>query len=224
MVSESPLTMLSDMGMRTMLGSSEGSYGEDLEELGLLLQHSQEANERERERELNIYRSGSAPPTVEGSLSAVGGLFGHGADLSEEELRSDPAYSSYYYAHVNLNPRLPPPALSKEDCRFTQRLQAGGSGLGGIGDRRRVNRIDDEGSRSLFSMQPGLALAKEGNGVQPTKSQASSEWLERGDDGLIGLSGLGLGGRQTSLAHIFQVMFFAFYYCFIRFLFCLSFN
>ncbi|KAJ8636694.1 hypothetical protein MRB53_010961 [Persea americana] len=194
--------MLSDMGMRTMLGSSEGSYGEDLEELGLLLQRRQEASERERERELNIYRSGSAPPTVEGSLSAVGGLFGHGGDLSEEDLRSDPAYSSYYYAHVNLNPRLPPPALSKEDSRFTQRLQAGGSGLGGIGDRRRANRVDDEGSRSLFSMQPGLASAKEGSGVE--QSEASSEWLERGDDGLIGLSGLGLGGRQKSLAHIFQ--------------------
>ncbi|KAL5991828.1 hypothetical protein ACLOJK_012739 [Asimina triloba] len=190
-----PLKMLS------MLGSSDGSYGEDLsKEIGLLLQRRQEASDRERE--LNIYRSGSAPPTVEGSLSAVGGLFGHsGGDLSEEELRSDPAYLSYYYANVNMNPRLPPPVLSKEDMRFAQRLQAGGSGLGGIGDRRKVNRVDDGGSRSLFSMQPGFMECD----AETRQSEASSEWLERGGDGLIGLSGLGLGGRQKSLVDIFQL-------------------
>ncbi|XP_058109574.1 pumilio homolog 2-like [Magnolia sinica] len=194
MVTESPVKMLS------MLGSSEGSYGEDLgKEIGLLLQRRQEASDQERE--LNLYRSGSAPPTVEGSLSAVGGLFGHGGgDLSEEELRSDPAYLSYYYANVNMNPRLPPPVLSKEDMRFAQRLQAGGSGLGGIGDRRKVNRVDEGGSRSLFSLQPGFKECD----PESRNSQASSEWLERGGDGLIGLSGLGLGGRQKSLADIFQ--------------------
>ncbi|CAI9783522.1 unnamed protein product [Fraxinus pennsylvanica] len=35
---------------------------------------------------------------------------------NEKELRSDPAYLSYYYSNVNLNPRrLPLPLLSKED-------------------------------------------------------------------------------------------------------------
>lgn len=197
--------MVSDMGMRTMLGSSERFYGEDLgNELGFLLQRPQEVCEKEQE--LNIYRSGSAPPTVERSLSAVGGLFGRVGDLSEEELRSDPAYSSYYYANVNLNPRLPPPAFSKEDCRFTRRLQAGGSVIGGIGDRGKANWVDDGGSRSLFSMQPGFISPEEEGGVEARKSQASSEWLDRGEDGLIGLSGLGLGGRRKSLADIIQVM------------------
>ncbi|XP_058099325.1 pumilio homolog 2-like isoform X2 [Magnolia sinica] len=222
MVTESPLKMLSEMGMRTMLGSNDGSYGEDLgTELELLLQEQRRQEASDRERELNLYRSGSAPPTVEGSLTAVGSLFGHGSGdavadfpgsknsstngfLSEEELRSDPAYLSYYYAHVKLNPRLPPPVLSKEDMRFAQRLQAGGTAYGGIGDRRKVNRVEDGGSKSLFSLQPGFNSQKDESEIESRKPQRSSEWLERGGDGLIGLSGLGLGSRQKSLADIFQ--------------------
>ncbi|XP_010256855.1 PREDICTED: pumilio homolog 2-like [Nelumbo nucifera] len=209
--------MLSEMGMRPMLGSNEGSYGEELgKELGMLLREQRRQEANDRERELNLYRSGSAPPTVEGSLTAFGGLFGNGGDaslsdfagsksgngfLSEEELRADPAYLSYYYSNVNLNPRLPPPLLSKEDWRVAQRFQGGGSTLGGIGDRRKVNRVDDGGSRSLFSLQPGFNSQKEENEVESRKSQASAEW---GGDGLIGLSGLGLGSRQKSFADIFQ--------------------
>jgi len=138
-----------------------------------------DAGERERERELSMFRSGSAPPTIEGSLNAISGLLrsdgevavtaapipdaealnGHGGLLSEEELRADPAYLSYYYSHGNLNPRLPPPVLSKEDWRSTQRLKAGV--VGGIGDRRKAGQEDAghgtgiAGGRSLFSQHPG---------------------------------------------------------------------
>ncbi|OWM66767.1 hypothetical protein CDL15_Pgr010419 [Punica granatum] len=198
-----------------MLGSSEGSFGDELEkEIGMLLQERRRQDADDRERELNIYRSGSAPPTVEGSLSAVGGLFGGvgGAAFSElaangfaseEELRSDPAYLSYYYSNVNLNPRLPPPLLSKEDWRFTQRLKGGGSGLGGIGDRRKVNssRPDNGAGRSLFSTPPGFNSKKPVNESELDKGHGSTDW---GNDGLIGLSGLGLGNKQKSLAEIFQ--------------------
>ncbi|KAF8396804.1 hypothetical protein HHK36_018437 [Tetracentron sinense] len=211
--SEISRKMLSELGMRTMLGNNDGSYGEDVgKELGLLLreQRRQEANDRE------MYRSGSAPPTVEGSLSAVGGLFSHGGDvslsdfagskngngfISEEELRSDPAYLSYYYSNVNLNPRLPPPLLSKEDWRYAQRFQGGSSMFGGIGDRKKVNRSEDGGNRSLFSLQPGFNPQKEENQVESRRLQASVEW---GGDGLIGLSGVGLGSGQKSFADIFQ--------------------
>ncbi|KAL5973387.1 hypothetical protein ACLOJK_030037 [Asimina triloba] len=214
-----PFEMLSEMGTSRMLGSDDGTFSEDLgKELELLLQEQrrQEASDRE---ELNLYRSGSAPPTVEGSLAAVGSLFGHGSGdvvadlpvsksrngfLSEEELRSDPAYLSYYYAHVKLNPRLPPPVLSKEDMRLAHRLQAGGSAFGGIGDRRNVNRDEDGGSKSLFSLQTRFNSQQEELQIESRKLQRSSEWLEKGGDGLIGLSGLGLGGRQKSLAEIFQ--------------------
>ncbi|KAI4334550.1 hypothetical protein L6164_019229 [Bauhinia variegata] len=209
--------MLSELGRRPMLGGNEGSFGDDLEtEIGMLLREQRRQEADDHERELNLYRSGSAPPTVEGSLSAVGGLFGGGSSVSfselpmskngngfasEEELRSDPAYLSYYYSNVNLNPRLPPPLLSKEDWRFTQRLKGGASMLGGIGDRRKVNRTDDNGGRSLFSTPPGFSMRKQESEVENEKMRASPEW---GGDGLIGLPGLGLGSKQKSLAEIFQ--------------------
>ncbi|KAI3526187.1 hypothetical protein L1887_05430 [Cichorium endivia] len=224
--------MLSELNRRPMIGTNDGSFGDELEkELGLLL-HEQRRDADDHEKELNMYRSGSAPPTVEGSLSAVGGLFGNnnGSNnnnnnnnnhlafsefaggngfMSEEELRADPAYLSYYYSNVNLNPRLPPPLLSKEDWRFSQRLQgAGGTvGLGGIGDRRKATRTDGGGAGggggvSLFSMPPGFNSKKqEAENSEAEKVKVAAEW---GGDGLIGLPGLGLGSKQKSLAEIFQ--------------------
>ncbi|CAN1846744.1 Pumilio homolog 2 [Linum perenne] len=160
-----------------------------------------------------MYRSGSAPPTVEGSLNAVGGLFGGGPAgggsvsgkngfVNEEELRSDPAYSAYYYSNVNLNPRLPPPLMSKEDWRFSQRMKGGGSSaVGGIGDRRNVSRADSGSGRSMFAMPPGFNSRKAENGSELENVRNSNEW---GGDGLIGLPGFGLGAKQKSLADIFQ--------------------
>ncbi|CAI0393066.1 unnamed protein product [Linum tenue] len=224
--------MLSELGRRPMIGASDGSFGDDLEkEIGLLLREQRTRQEADDlERELNLYRSGSAPPTVEGSLNAVGGLLGssalpHGGVgagaggaaaaafsdfasgkngfMNEEELRSDPAYSAYYYSNVNLNPRLPPPLISKEDWRFAQRMKGGGSSVvGGIGDRRKASRADNGSGRSLFAMPPGFDSRKPENDSEQEKvHNSSSEW---GGDGLIGLPGLGLGTKQKSLAVIFQ--------------------
>ncbi|XP_009597728.1 pumilio homolog 1-like isoform X1 [Nicotiana tomentosiformis] len=212
MITDSYAKMMSEMGMRSMLGGNNDFSSNDFsEELGFLLreQRRQQQEVSDQERELSIFRSGSAPPTVEGSLNALiggGSGGGNGSDisgLSEEELRSDPAYISYYYSNVNLNPRLPPPLLSKEDWRFAQRLQGGGGGgsggsspaLGGIGDRRKGNRggCDVE---SLFSKPIGFGGENEENG-----SEAGKEW---GGDGLIGLPGLGLGSRQKSIAEMIQ--------------------
>lgn len=196
--------------------------------------------------DLSIFRSGSAPPTVEGSRTAIGALFsgpplhvntlgggagaggsssGAGADmLTEEEIRSHPAYLSYYYNNEHLNPRLPPPMVSKEDWRAAQRFQAVS---GGIGDRRR--RPSEVGSgNSLFSMQPG---AHESGGVKVALNdrvgrgernglarQQSSEWLGRGTDGLIGLSDVnGLGSRRKSFADALQVQK-TFHHCFFNFI------
>ncbi|XP_008777342.2 LOW QUALITY PROTEIN: pumilio homolog 2-like [Phoenix dactylifera] len=208
--------MPSEMGVRSMIGSrGEGFGGEELEkELGLLLREQRRQEASDRERELNLYRSGSAPPTVEGSLTAVGGLFAREAAagvpdfaqgsnenglLSEDELRTHPAYPSYYYSHVNLNPRLPPPVLSKEDWRSTQRLKAGSSVLGGIGDRRRPNREEEGSGSSLFSQQPGFSSQEECKGGL-RKVPSAGEWLNREGDGLIGLS----LGQQKSFADMLQ--------------------
>lgn len=229
MVTESPLRMLSSLGMGGALGdnirspgmSIQDSYGEGFaKELGMLLRDQNLRESSERERELNLYRSGSAPPSVQGSLAAVGGLFGNGFEVnndirlgngltSEEDIRSNPAYLEYYYSHVNLNPRLPPPLISREDGRFVQRLQAtGAGGHGGIGDRRKVRPFADGNSKSLFSTQPVLPTHREENESSSPRGgllrQSSAEWLEGGDDGLIGLSARGLGSRRKSFADVLQ--------------------
>ncbi|CAI0411932.1 unnamed protein product [Linum tenue] len=201
-------------------------------ELDLMLR-AQRNNQRmvDRERDLNIYRSGSAPPTVEGSLRAVGSLFqnsninginnnGFGNSssstnnvlMTEDEIRLHPAYLSYYYSNDNINPRLPPPLLSKEDWRVAQRFQAGGSSFGGIGDLRK-KRLDDDGdSSSLFSMQPGLSAQNAEKELMELRNasrtnfnrQALGVWPDNNSDGLIGLQGSGIGTRRKSFADILQ--------------------
>ncbi|CAM0943088.1 unnamed protein product [Alopecurus aequalis] len=171
--------------------------------------------------ELSMYRSGSAPPTVQGARAAAASLFSpaaaaapqhhldalNGGDmLSEEEILSHPAYLQYYYNNEHLNPRLPVPMVSKEGWRATQRFQAAS---GGIGDRRR-RPAEAPGGSSLFSMQPG---PREGNGVDflvndrngLARQHESSEWLGRGTDGLMGLSDVnGLSSRRKSFADALQ--------------------
>ncbi|RWV89988.1 hypothetical protein GW17_00047838 [Ensete ventricosum] len=200
------------MGVRSMIGSGGDAFSvEELEGLGMLLREQRRQEARDRERELHIFRSGSAPPTVEGSFTAAGGLFGlevganvpdlpeSNGSLSEEELRSNPAYLSYYYSHVNLNPRLPPPVLSKEDWRSTQRLQVGRSVLEEIGDMRKENRWEEQGHISLFSQQP--LFNPQEHAVESRKVSGSGEWLDKPRDELIRLP----LGRQKSFADVLQV-------------------
>ncbi|KAK9734794.1 hypothetical protein RND81_04G163500 [Saponaria officinalis] len=212
--------MVSELGSKPMIdehGNNEESFENELEkEIGMLLhenrQLGQEFPDSARDRDLNMLRSGSAPPTVEGSLNAVGGLFSDtnvgfsgfsgskdsDVGMSEEELRSDPAYLSYYYSNVNMNPRLPPPLLSKEDWRLTQRMQGGNSMLGGIGDRRKVNKAENGLGRSPSFIPPGFTSKKEERVADQEKVRGSPDW------GKGGLPGIGLGPRRQSLAEIFQ--------------------
>ncbi|CAN8315224.1 unnamed protein product [Cochlearia groenlandica] len=205
--------MIPELGGRrrrqAMLRGNEedSSFGEDYErEIGALLGDHQRRQEEsdEIERELSLYRSGSAPPTVDGSIAAAGGIFsgggvgyvgnGYGGSEDDEEYRKDPSYLSYYYANMKLNPRLPPPLMSREDLRVSQRVKGSNTVLGGIGDRRR----SPHDSLSLFSKPPGFDSEKKTVVASPS---SSSEW---DSNGLIGLPGLGLGAKHTSLADICQ--------------------
>lgn len=193
-------------------------------ELLLLQQQHNRSLILERERDLDINRSGSAPPTVEGALLAAGSLLrypnfvkfdgsGRSSDnstsidaLTEEEIRSHPAYLEYYYSHENLNPRLPPPLLSKEDWRVAQRVRAAGLGL----DR---NVLDNSGSALLYSMPRGLSAKKAEDEMMELRKAAirnlsrknSAESLDKGSTGLMGASSSGMGVRRKSFADILQV-------------------
>ncbi|KAL5202272.1 hypothetical protein ABZP36_013224 [Zizania latifolia] len=109
------------------------------------------------DRDLELFRSGSAPPTVDGAMASAAAAAGD--VFLDDELRADPAYQSYYYSNAHLNPRLPPPLLSKEDWRSAQhRLRS--SGLGGIGDgRRQPAAAQGDGLVGL----PGIDLGRQGS-------------------------------------------------------------
>ena len=114
-----------------------------------------EAFGAEADRDFEVFRSGSAPPTVEGAMGAAAAA---GSLFLDDELHADPAYQSYYYSNAHLNPRLPPPLLSKEDWRSSHhRLRS--SGLGGIGDGRRQQpqAAAAEGTVGL----PGIDLGRQ---------------------------------------------------------------
>lgn len=172
-------------------------------------------------------RSGSAPPSVEGSLRAMDRLL----DLptspkggrsskpesgeedvldAEEAQRADPKYLVYYYNNINLNPRLPPPLISWNNYRLAQRLQSG-MGAGGL-DKKKLRSMDDSSSRSLFSSQPVLpthreepeALEEDSSPMGALARTVSSDWAERGDS-FMGLSS-GLGPRPKSLVDLIQVL------------------
>ncbi|XP_024370243.1 pumilio homolog 1 [Physcomitrium patens] len=173
-------------------------------------------------------RSGSAPPSVEGSLATMGGFFdmptspkgGRTANLqsgeedvldAEEAQRADPKYLIYYYSNINLNPRLPPPLISWNNYRLAQRLQSG-MGAGGFGDKKKLRSMDDSSSRSLYSSQPVLPTHKEEPDVPEEDNSpmgalartVSSDWAEREKgDGLMGLSS-GMGPRPKSLVDLIQ--------------------
>ncbi|TKY51618.1 Pumilio-like 4 [Spatholobus suberectus] len=212
-----------DEGLQPLAnGTIEDTLQSELEKI---LQEQRNRQYINRERDFNICRSGSAPPTVEGSLSAFGSLrnsdFGlingrrsnNSGLLTEDEIRSHPAYLSYYYSHESINPRLPPPLLSKEDWRVAQRFHGGGSSsIEGFGDWRKNVATNDDGS-SLFSMQPGFSVQQAENDLMELRKnsgwdmsrQGSSQLLDRHMDGLTRMSGAGLGGgRRMCFTDILQ--------------------
>ncbi|XP_027111512.2 pumilio homolog 4 [Coffea arabica] len=231
--------LMSDSGDDLMLGGS--SCNGDLmnnssileSELELLLLQKEQQRQRNRDlfvgsaRDFDIHRSGSAPPSVEGALSAAGSLSRNpnfaslhstasntGTDrvLTEEEIRSHPAYLAYYYSNENLNPRLPPPLLSKEDWRIAQRVQAAGSSVDGTGDLTNNLLVDDGVSSLLLSMQPRLAVKKAEEdlielrkaAVRNLSRKSSTEYLEGSSSSSVGLSKAGMGARRKSFADIVQ--------------------
>lgn len=209
--------MTSEVGMRSVARGGADGYRDELE----ILLGEQQSSEQEANyiaKELSIFRSGSAPPSVEGSQSGLSGVSGSGvgvgrsSGLLEEEFKCDPTYINYYYSNVNLNPRLPSPMLSKEEWRLAQHLQAvgdavraaagGGVGnLSAVGDRRNVigGSSDDGGSGegSLFSVQPEFGGKKE-----QTVVDSGKQWV---GGGLSGLQGTAVTTRRKSFAEIIQV-------------------
>ncbi|VVA97101.1 unnamed protein product [Arabis nemorensis] len=225
------------MDTRSNLASMNRGSNVDLEDRfqreleSLLQQHrNRQTYGRERERDVDVHRSGSAPPTVEGLLRAMDNQYLNNSDyrdvgnfsssstsngvelLSDDELRWHPDYLSYYYSNEHSNPRLPPPLLSREDWRVAQRFHNSESVFDPVGEwRKKVAEVDN--SSSLFSVQPGVPvdqaendLMELRNAVAQGRSQKTAvQRLDQGREEMIGLSGYpGLGPRRKSFADILQ--------------------
>ncbi|XP_052174806.1 pumilio homolog 5 isoform X2 [Diospyros lotus] len=163
MATESPMRLVESTGAR--FAPPLNNVAAD--ELGLLLKgHGLNGDQRN----MVPNRSGSAPPSVEGSFAAFGNLMARqssslnaslatfsssiGNCKSEEQLRADPSYAAYYYSNVNLNPRLPPPILSKENRQLV-------SQFGSLGSKSRLTSFDDSGNGSLYFARGSLSTHNE---------------------------------------------------------------
>ena len=168
MATESPIRISEAGGKWPSLkeAASFGSPARNMatEDLGILLKghrfHS-------GGRDMAPNRSGSAPPSMEGSFLAIENLLSQqnttqNASLAtlnramqkcetEEQLRADPAYLAYYNSNVNLNPRLPPPLISREN-----RHQ-----IGSFRNNWGFSSADDSSKSSLHLSQGTLATHRE---------------------------------------------------------------
>ncbi|KAK2965470.1 hypothetical protein RJ640_008264, partial [Escallonia rubra] len=172
MATESPMRLVEISGSRKWASSRDAAmFASPLtnmpaDELGLLLERHQ-LFEDQRNKVPN--RSGSAPPSIEGSLTAFRNLVAKqtsslsssttlGSLLenyqSEEQLRADPSYFAYYCSNVNLNPRLPPPILSRENRHLSRHTV-------GLTNNGRSISFDDGGSGSLLLSKGSLSTHNE---------------------------------------------------------------
>ena len=133
-------------------------------------------------------RSGSAPPSMEGSFLAIDNILSQqnsaasgsmeglniaiGNYESEEQLRADPAYLAYYCSNVNMNPRLPPPLISWENRRLVRHI-------GGYGNNWGLTSVDDSGNVSLHLSHGALPTHKEEPEEDQSPQQPPNNWVDR---------------------------------------------
>ncbi|XWS19227.1 hypothetical protein CRYUN_Cryun32bG0112800 [Craigia yunnanensis] len=116
---------------------------------------------------------------------------------SEEQLRSDPPYFAYYRSNINLNPRLPPPLISRENQHLARHI-------GGFGNNWRATSIDDSGNGSLPFYRSSLSTHKEEPEDDRSPRQASENWAEDSNVSLLEQDSAYLTGQHKSLVDLIQ--------------------
>ncbi|MBA0613169.1 hypothetical protein Godav_013662 [Gossypium davidsonii] len=217
MATESPMRMIESNGATKWRSSKDALVFDsqlndmEVEELTMLLK-GQKIRGDQTDTVPN--RSGSAPPSMEGSFTALGNLLAQKntsltsslASLSsvidkcesEEQLRSHPAYFAYYCSNINLNPRLPPPLISHENRRLARHI-------GGFGSNWRATSVDDSGNGSLPFYRTSLTTHKEE--VEDDRSspiQALDKWAEDSNEPLLEQDLASFPGRHKSLVDLIQ--------------------
>lgn len=216
MATESPIRMLETGGKwpspKEAAAFAPPSSSMAVEELSLLLKgHRFFGNGRD----VAPNRSGSAPPSMEGSFSAIETLMSpqnsslnasftnlnsviEGCE-SEEQLRADPAYLAYYCSNVNLNPRLPPPLISWENRRLVRHIGSFGNSWGSTS-------LDDSGGRSHCLSQSTLSTHKEESEDDRSPQKPCDDWEDQNSGFWPGQNVSSLGGQHRSSINSIQVM------------------
>ncbi|EEF48717.1 pumilio, putative [Ricinus communis] len=209
MATESPMRIVESGGVRKWPSSKDaaifGSPSNHMtaENLGLLVK---EHRFHRDQTDTVPSRSGSAPPSMEGSFAAIGKLlaqqnFSMSSSLkslssaienyeSEEQLLSDPAYLAYYNSNINLNPRLPPPLLSRESHRLARHI-------GGLGNKWRPS-VDDGGNKSIQLSTLSIHEEEPGDEKSPTEASDNTSVRIHGQNAIL------LAGRHKSLVDLIQ--------------------
>ncbi|KAL9275269.1 Pumilio homolog 4-like protein [Drosera capensis] len=162
---KNPVSSIVDAGVEEQhaCGSLERSWARNIESL---LEEQRGNQGTDSGRGLSMYRSGSAPPTVQASVNAIESVnsrFGFIEDgnrssrfLFNDEMRLHPAYLS----HNGSDPRYQPAFLSEEELAMQQRYRGGG--LSGVDDLRKRAFLDGMDSSPLMLPQPrALAHGRE---------------------------------------------------------------
>ncbi|PKA67071.1 Pumilio like 5 [Apostasia shenzhenica] len=211
MATENPLRLVGSSGVRNWPARKDSAAfsTSSRRDLGLFL----EGHGLPRTRNITApSRSGSAPPSMEGSSSAIGDLRGQqnaGLDAilenlnlafnscqSEEQLRSDPAYLAYYHSNVNLNPRLPPPLISQENRRLAHHI-------GGFGDNWRIP-CDDMNKGSLSKSRVALSTHKEEPEDDSSPRLEVGDVMEENNSLSSSERSVSMQGRHKSLVDLIQ--------------------
>ncbi|CAK9146116.1 unnamed protein product [Ilex paraguariensis] len=218
MATESPVSIVESSGAGKWVSSKDAvTFRSPLsnmaaDELGLLLKGNKI---HKNQRNLGPDRSGSAPPSIEGSFAAFGNLMAqHSLNLnssvsslrsviencqSEEQLRADPSYFAYYSSNVNLNPRLPPPIISRENRHLGRHV---GSVVGN--SWRLNNSFDDSDNEFLNFSRASLSTHDEEPEEDRSPQQASEDWADRSCAFLHGQNASSLSGHHKSLVDLIQ--------------------
>lgn len=181
------------------------------DELGVLLK-GHKIHGHNRNKAPN--RSGSAPPSMEGSFSAFGNLVhdqSSGRKLSlasldsamqnwqsEEQIRADPSYSAYYSSNINLNPRLPPPIISRENMPLAHHFAD-------LGDSCQLNSSDNSGDASLHVSRSSLSTHDEEPEDENLPRSALDDLAQSRASGQHMAS---FAGQHKSLVDLIQVLKF----------------
>lgn len=210
MATESPIRMSETSGKwpshqeAATFAASSASVA--VEELGLLLKGHRFHG---RQRDVVPNRSGSAPPSMEGSFLSMDNLLsqqaynsnGSLASLnsgiqsyeSEEQLRADPAKLAYYCSNVNLNPRRKTPFISPENC------------IGSFGNNWALTSVDDSGNSSLHMSHGMLSTQYEESEDDHSPQRPSDDWID-GKSGLwSGQDVASLAGQHKNVVDLIQV-------------------